>query len=54
MASQAGWLTFRCTVPACARMCSAAAPNCIDRTAERIGTVVVIVGATVGKGMKPG
>jgi hypothetical protein len=35
MASQAGWLTFRCTVPACARMASAAAPNCIGRTAER-------------------
>jgi hypothetical protein len=55
MASQAGWLTFRCTVPACARMASAAAPNCIGRTAERVGTVVAIVGAmAAGEGTKPG
>jgi hypothetical protein len=30
-------------------------PNCIDRTAEHIGTVIAIVGAAAaGKGTKPG
>jgi hypothetical protein len=34
-------------------MASAAAPNCIDRTAGRIGTVVVIVGAPAAGKAKP-
>ena len=65
MASQAGWLTFRSQCQML-NMTDKPAPtppreplrlpsNCIDRTAERIGTVVVIVGATAaGKGTKPG
>jgi hypothetical protein len=50
MASQAGWLTFRSQCQPVVEMLSYGLPsNCRDVTAEHLGTVIGIVGATGAK-----
>jgi hypothetical protein len=54
MASQAGWLTFRCTVRQLVlERPLRLPPNVRDVTAERVGTMVAIVGATGAEKANP-
>jgi hypothetical protein len=50
----AGWLTFRCTVRQLVlELPLRLPPNFRDVTAERVGTMVAIVGATAAEKAKP-